>query len=109
VFKKAEGLTWLDTAGRTFTLSWSEFARPGGRARPSRAHRPQGLPALQQVWPRVLSTGQLSSWDAKRRRHNATAIILMFERIGPGLNARRGKPGVSGSGAVVSGKFACLL
>jgi hypothetical protein len=25
VFKKADGLTWLDSAGRTFTLSWSEL------------------------------------------------------------------------------------
>jgi topoisomerase-4 subunit A len=25
VFKKADGLTWIDSAGRTFTLSWAEL------------------------------------------------------------------------------------
>jgi hypothetical protein len=31
VFRKADGLTWLDSAGRRFTLSWAELRDCSGR------------------------------------------------------------------------------
>ncbi len=44
VFKKADGLTWLDSAGRTFTLSWSELRDwVGVRAQAGRVV-PKGFP-----------------------------------------------------------------
>ena len=55
VFKKADGLTWLDSAGRTFTLSWAELRDWVGVRAQVRAARAQGLPALQQLRPGVLA------------------------------------------------------
>ncbi len=44
VFKKADGLTWLDSAGRTYTLSWSELRDwVGVRAQAGRL-APKGFP-----------------------------------------------------------------
>ena len=44
VFKKADGLTWIDSAGRTFTLSWAELRDwIGVRARAGRL-APKGFP-----------------------------------------------------------------
>jgi len=44
VFKKAEGLTWLDPAGRTFTLPYSELQEwIGERAQAGRL-APRGFP-----------------------------------------------------------------
>jgi topoisomerase-4 subunit A len=44
VFKKADGLTWLDSAGRTFTLSWAELKDwVGVRAQAGRIV-PKGFP-----------------------------------------------------------------
>ncbi len=44
VFKKADGLTWLDAAGRTFTLSWSELKDwVGVRSQAGRV-APKGFP-----------------------------------------------------------------
>ncbi len=54
VFKKSEGLSWLDSAGRTFTLSWSELKDWVGRARAIGPRRAQRLPALQLLRPVVL-------------------------------------------------------
>ena len=43
-FKKSEGLTWLDSAGREFTLSWSELKEwVGERAQAGRL-APKGFP-----------------------------------------------------------------
>ena len=54
VFKKADGLTWLDSAGRTFTLSLVGAEGLGRRARASGPHRAEGLPALEQLRACVL-------------------------------------------------------
>jgi topoisomerase-4 subunit A len=51
VFKKAEGLTWLDSAGRTFTLSWSELKDwVGVRAQAGRIV-PKGFPRSNSFGP----------------------------------------------------------
>ncbi len=51
VFKKAEGLTWLDTAGRTFTLSWPELKDwVGVRAQAGRL-APKGFPRSNKFGP----------------------------------------------------------
>jgi len=51
VFKKAEGLTWLDSAGRTFTLSWSELKDwRGVRAQAGRL-APKGFPRSNKFGP----------------------------------------------------------
>ena len=51
VFKKAEGLTWLDSAGRTFTLSWSELKDwVGERAQAGRV-APKGFPRSNKFGP----------------------------------------------------------
>ncbi len=70
VFAKKDGLTWLDAAGRTFTLSW---AGGEGLGRPARAigpDRAQGLPALEQVRTgvRVSCAAPSSTGAACRRR-----------------------------------------
>ncbi len=50
MFKKAEGLTWLDTAGR-FTLSWSELKDwVGERAKAGRM-APKGFPRSNKFGP----------------------------------------------------------
>ena len=49
VFKKAEGLTWLDPAGRTFTLPYGELQRLGRRTRAGRPAGAARLPQVQQV------------------------------------------------------------
>jgi topoisomerase-4 subunit A len=51
VFKKADGLTWLDSAGRTFTLSWSELKDwVGLRAQAGRLV-PKGFPRSNSFGP----------------------------------------------------------
>ena len=51
VFKKAEGLTWLDAAGRTFTLSWSELKDwVGVRSQAGRV-APKGFPRSNKFGP----------------------------------------------------------
>jgi topoisomerase-4 subunit A len=52
VFKKADGLTWLDSAGREFTLSWSELREwVGERAQAGRL-APKGFPRSNSFGPR---------------------------------------------------------
>jgi len=52
VFKKSEGLTWLDSAGREFTLSWSELRDwVGERAQAGRL-APKGFPRSNSFGPR---------------------------------------------------------
>jgi topoisomerase-4 subunit A len=51
VFKKGDGLTWLDAAGRTFTLSWSELKDwVGERAQAGRL-APKGFPRSNKFGP----------------------------------------------------------
>ena len=51
VFKRAEGLTWLDSVGRTFTLSWSELKDwIGVRAQAGRL-APKGFPRSNSFGP----------------------------------------------------------
>ena len=51
VFKKSDGLTWLDSAGRTFTLSWSELRDwVGERAQAGRL-APKGFPRSNKFGP----------------------------------------------------------
>jgi topoisomerase IV subunit A len=52
VFKKSEGLTWIDSAGREFTLSWSEIKDwVGDRAQAGRM-APKGFPRSNSFGPR---------------------------------------------------------
>ncbi len=48
-FKMADGLTWQDSAERTFTKSKDELARMDGRTRPGRPHGSKGLSEEWQV------------------------------------------------------------
>ncbi|MBA4171364.1 MAG: DNA topoisomerase IV subunit A [Hyphomicrobium sp.] len=51
VFKKSEGLTWLDSAGRTFTLPWAELKEwVGERAQAGRI-APKGFPRANKFGP----------------------------------------------------------
>ena len=51
VFKKADGLTWLDPAGRTFTLTWRELRDwLGVRAQAGRL-APKGFPRSNKFGP----------------------------------------------------------
>jgi topoisomerase-4 subunit A len=51
VFAKADGLTWLDPAGRTFTLAWSELRDwVGERAQAGRIV-PKGFPRSNRFGP----------------------------------------------------------
>ncbi|MFM9940644.1 MAG: DNA topoisomerase IV subunit A [Hyphomicrobiaceae bacterium] len=51
VFKKSEGLTWLDTAGRTFTLPWSELKEWVGERSQSGRLAPKGFPRSNRFGP----------------------------------------------------------
>jgi topoisomerase IV subunit A len=52
VFKKTDGLTWVDSAGREFTLSWSELREwVGERAQAGRL-APKGFPRSNSFGPR---------------------------------------------------------
>ncbi|PPC99949.1 MAG: DNA topoisomerase IV subunit A [Hyphomicrobium sp.] len=52
VFKKSDGLSWLDSAGREFTLSWSELRDwVGERAQAGRL-APKGFPRSNSFGPR---------------------------------------------------------
>jgi topoisomerase-4 subunit A len=44
VFKKSEGLTWIDSAGREFTLSWSELRDWVGERAQAGRPAPKGFP-----------------------------------------------------------------
>nr|HML30494.1 DNA topoisomerase IV subunit A [Hyphomicrobium sp.] len=52
VFKKSAGLTWVDSANREFTLSWSELKEwVGERAQAGRV-APKGFPRSNSFGPR---------------------------------------------------------
>ena len=92
VFKKADGLTWLDTAGRTFTLSWSELKDWVGVRAQAGPHRAQGLPPLQQVRPGVLGTlarrdHTKIGWHAARHASRKGSSVVKFAS-----RSRHGEP-----------------
>jgi topoisomerase-4 subunit A len=51
VFKKSEGLTWLDSAGRTFTLSWGELKEWVGERSQAGRLAPKGFPRSNKFGP----------------------------------------------------------
>jgi len=51
VFKKAEGLTWLDPAGRTFTLPMSELRDWLGQRAQAGRLAPRGFPKSNKFGP----------------------------------------------------------
>lgn len=51
VFEKKEGLTWLDAAGRTFTLPWSELSEWIGLRSQSGRLAPKGFPRSNKFGP----------------------------------------------------------
>jgi topoisomerase-4 subunit A len=51
VFRKADGLTWLDAAGRTFTLSWSELKEWVGERAQAGRMAPKGFPRSNKFGP----------------------------------------------------------
>lgn len=52
VFKKSAGLTWLDSAGREFTLSWSELKEWAGERAQAGKVAPKGFPRSNSFGPR---------------------------------------------------------
>ena len=55
VFSKKEGLSWLDPAGRTFTLPMSELRDWVGERAQAGRMAPRGFPEVQQIRPVVLN------------------------------------------------------
>ncbi|PPD30713.1 MAG: DNA topoisomerase IV subunit A [Hyphomicrobium sp.] len=51
VFKKSEGLTWLDSAGRTFTLPWTELKEWVGERAQAGRMAPKGFPRSNKFGP----------------------------------------------------------
>ncbi len=51
-FKKSDGLTWLDSAGREFTLSWSELKDWVGERSQAGRLAPKGFPRSNSFGPR---------------------------------------------------------
>jgi topoisomerase-4 subunit A len=51
VFVKKEGLTWLDAAGRTFTLPWSDLSEWIGQRAQSGRLAPKGFPRSNKFGP----------------------------------------------------------
>ena len=51
VFKKSEGLTWLDGAGRTFALAWSELKDWAGERAQAGQVAPKGFPRSNKFGP----------------------------------------------------------
>ena len=54
VFKKADGLAWLDPAGRTFTLPMSELRDWVGQRAQAGRLAPRGFPKSNKFGPGVL-------------------------------------------------------
>ena len=51
VFKKADGLTWLDAAGRTFTLAWGDLKDWVGTRAQAGQLAPKGFPRSNKFGP----------------------------------------------------------
>ena len=76
VFKKADGLTWIDSAGRTFTLSWAELRDwIGVRAQPGRL-APKGFPRSNSFGPAFCLPRARSGIDVRAdgQQVRATAV-----------------------------------
>jgi topoisomerase-4 subunit A len=52
VFKRADGLAWLDAAGRTFTLPWGELRDWVGERGQAGRMAPKGFPRSNRFGPR---------------------------------------------------------
>jgi topoisomerase IV subunit A len=52
VFKKTDGLTWVDSASREFTLSWSELREWAGERAQAGRLAPKGFPRSNSFGPR---------------------------------------------------------
>ncbi|MBS0250334.1 MAG: DNA topoisomerase IV subunit A [Proteobacteria bacterium] len=52
VFKKSDGLTWLDSAGREFSLSWNELKEWAGERAQAGRVAPKGFPRSNSFGPR---------------------------------------------------------
>ncbi|MCK9918219.1 hypothetical protein MXD81_54765, partial [Microbacteriaceae bacterium K1510] len=50
-FKKTEGLSWIDSAGRTITMSWSELKEWVGERAQSGSAAPKGFPRSNSFGP----------------------------------------------------------
>jgi len=50
-FKKSEGLSWVDSAGRTFTMSWSELKEWVGQRAQAGKSVPKGFPRSNSFGP----------------------------------------------------------
>ena len=75
VFKKSEGLTWLDSAGREFTLSWSELREwVGERAQAGRL-APKGIPTLEFVRAAILFEVLIANACPGRYRNATTSAM----------------------------------
>ncbi len=62
VFRKSEGLTWLDSAGRTYTLTWSELKEwVGERAQAGRL-APKGFPRSNKFGPAFFLVSRCQLW-----------------------------------------------
>ena len=51
VFARADGLTWLDPAGRTFTLAWAELKDWIGERAQAGSMAPKGFPRSNKFGP----------------------------------------------------------
>ena len=51
MFNKADGLSWLDSAGRTFTLSWAELKDWVGVRAQAGSIAPKGFPRSNSFGP----------------------------------------------------------
>jgi topoisomerase-4 subunit A len=51
VFRKGDGLTWLDSAGREFTLSWQELKEWSGERAQAGRLAPKGFPRSNKFGP----------------------------------------------------------
>ncbi len=51
-FKKSDGLTWIDTAGREFTLAWADLKEWAGERSQAGRLAPKGFPRSNSFGPR---------------------------------------------------------
>jgi len=51
VFKKSDGLAWVDSAGRSFALSWSELKEWAGERAQAGMLAPKGFPKSNKFGP----------------------------------------------------------
>ena len=90
-------MTWLDSAGRTFTLSWCGAEGLGRRARAGRPHRAEGLPALATASARRFSGARAAILSVRAARSvcwdccAGTALCLLpTPKLSPGAPSAPG-------------------